>query len=267
MISFKFREFIKDEWVRASLDALFAELRGFLSTSFDSDGNLIVATPTGVVPVGAMMEWGTAVAPALWVVCDGSQVSRVTYKTLFEVIGTTYGVGDGSTTFNVPDFRERMAIGKGGVGAASVLAATGGAFDHTHTGAAHTHSTPAHAHAIALTSASGGSHDHGGATSSAGGHDHAYSGTTSAENTGATPVVLGADIDVALFNHHHTYSGTTDSVANHSHTINNESSHTHGVSGNTDTSGSGTTGSASAGSTGANNPPFLVITKIIYAGV
>ena len=52
--------------------------------------------------------YGAASAPTGWLLCDGSAVSRSTYATLFALIGTTYGAGDGSTTFNVPDMRGRV---------------------------------------------------------------------------------------------------------------------------------------------------------------
>lgn len=59
--------------------------------------------PTGVEPTGAMIPYAGASAPAGYLLCNGSAVSRTTYAALFAVIGTTYGSGDGSTTFNVPN--------------------------------------------------------------------------------------------------------------------------------------------------------------------
>lgn len=74
-------------------------------------------------------------APAGWLVCDGSAISRTTYSKLFEVIGQTYGTGDGNTTFNLPDMRGRTPIGVGTgtyTGAtAHTLGVTGGAQTHT----------------------------------------------------------------------------------------------------------------------------------------
>lgn len=93
------------------------------------------------VGAGSVLMWTTASAPAGYLLCDGSAVSRTTYATLFGVIGVVFGNGNGSTTFNVPDFRSRVPIGAGtGSGlTARTLAATGGAQDavvpsHTHTG-------------------------------------------------------------------------------------------------------------------------------------
>lgn len=83
-------------------------------------------------PAGEITMYGAASAPSGWLLCDGSAVSRTTYAALFAVIGTTYGVGDGSTTFNVPSFTNLFPRGNTpGIG--------GGADTHTHTSAAHSH--------------------------------------------------------------------------------------------------------------------------------
>lgn len=63
------------------------------------------------VPIGAIQAYGGEVAPNNWLICDGSAVSRTTYSKLFAAIGETYGVGDGETTFNLPDLRGNVAIG------------------------------------------------------------------------------------------------------------------------------------------------------------
>lgn len=62
---------------------------------------------------GEVRMWTTATPPSGWLNCDDSGVSRITYATLYAVIGTTFGAGDGSTTFNLPDFRGRGPIGVG----------------------------------------------------------------------------------------------------------------------------------------------------------
>lgn len=84
-------------------------------------------------PAGAIMGYGGTTAPGGYLLCDGSAISRTTYGHLFTAIGTTYGVGDGSTTFNVPDLRQRFPLGKATSGTGSTLGGTGGAIDHTHT--------------------------------------------------------------------------------------------------------------------------------------
>ena len=75
--------------------------------------------------VGAIKPWTKATAPAGYLLCDGSAVSRTTYADLFAVISTTYGVGDGSTTFNVPNLQGKMPQGYDGN--TYNLAGTGGA--------------------------------------------------------------------------------------------------------------------------------------------
>lgn len=72
----------------------------------------IILEPSGdTLPIGSIAQFGGETAPTNWLFCNGQAVSRVTYKELFEVIGTTYGDGDGSTTFNVPDFIGRVPVG------------------------------------------------------------------------------------------------------------------------------------------------------------
>ena len=64
-------------------------------------------------PVGGMIPYGGASAPTGWLLCNGSAVSRTTYYALFQAIGTVWGAGNGSTTFNVPDMRESSPYGAG----------------------------------------------------------------------------------------------------------------------------------------------------------
>lgn len=75
------------------------------------------------VPVGTMVDWAGQPerTPPGWAYCDGKALSRVTYRRLYEAIGTAYGVGDGETTFNVPDFNGKIAKGTPAGTAANVL--------------------------------------------------------------------------------------------------------------------------------------------------
>lgn len=99
-------------------------------------------------PVGCGLDYFGASAPSGWLFRDGTAVSRVTYLDLFNVIGTTYGAGDGSTTFNLPDDRGRFALGKAASGTGNTLGATGGSLDHTHTTPNHTHTIATHVHGL-----------------------------------------------------------------------------------------------------------------------
>ena len=83
------------------------------NNSLMGSGNIdISGSPTGdTLPIGAMIPYGKAEAPANWLVCDGSEVSRTTYAELFAVIGTSYGEGDGSTTFNLPNKKGKVSVG------------------------------------------------------------------------------------------------------------------------------------------------------------
>jgi len=93
---------------------------------------------------GSISMFAGGSAPDDYLLCDGAAVSRTTYADLFAVIGTTYGAGDGSTTFNVPNLKSRFPVGAGqGSGLSNyALAATGGEEAHQLTVAempAHTH--------------------------------------------------------------------------------------------------------------------------------
>ncbi len=83
-------------------------------------------------------------APSGWLLCNGAEVSRTTYADLFAVMGTIFGAGNGSTTFNLPDLRGRSPIGMGqGAGLSNrALGAAGGAERHTLS----TSEMPAHSH-------------------------------------------------------------------------------------------------------------------------
>jgi len=84
-------------------------------------------------PSGMIVLYGAAAAPSGWLLCQGQAVNRTTYANLFTAIATTYGVGDGSTTFNLPDFQDTFPVGKGstftlgdqGDGEAGTLQGTG----------------------------------------------------------------------------------------------------------------------------------------------
>lgn len=97
-------------------------------------------------PAGIVMPFAGTVEPQGYLFCDGSAVSRDTYAALFAVIGTTYGSGDGSTTFNLPDLTGRVVIGVSGTHA---LGTTGGEASHALLSTEmpeHHHEVPQHGH-------------------------------------------------------------------------------------------------------------------------
>lgn len=114
-----------------------------------------------LVPAGAVIPFAGSAAPTGWLFTFGQAVSRTTYAALFAVVGTTYGVGDGSTTFNLPDLRGRVVAGEDDMGGTSanrltglsggvdgdVLGGTGGLETHTLTEA----QIPSHRHLSGIT--------------------------------------------------------------------------------------------------------------------
>ena len=86
---------------------------GQLNTNMDSIDDRL--TPTGAI----IMFAGTTAPNADWLLCDGAAVSRTTFAALFTLVSTSFGIGDGSTTFNVPDLRGRAPIGLDNLGSSS----------------------------------------------------------------------------------------------------------------------------------------------------
>lgn len=90
------------------------------------------------IPAGAISDYAGTTAPTGWLICDGSAVDRTTYAELFSVIGTAFGSGNGSTTFNIPDLRGRVGVGLDNLGGtdagrldvANTLGGSGGAQKH-----------------------------------------------------------------------------------------------------------------------------------------
>lgn len=114
----------------------YEQFDGPISIQFINDAVRVTpkldASEGGEVPTGQITAFGGASAPTGWLLCDGSAVSRTTFAALFAAIGTAFGAGNGTTTFNVPDLRQRFPMGKAAAGTGSTLGGTGGTIDHTH---------------------------------------------------------------------------------------------------------------------------------------
>jgi len=131
---------------------------GTIQTADIADGAITAAkmASSAVTPAGIISPYAGTTAPTGWLVCDGQLASRTIYSALYAAIGDTYGAGDGSTTFNIPDLRGRVIAGQDDMGGTSAnrltgqtggidgdtLGATGGAETHTLT----TSEMPAHRH-------------------------------------------------------------------------------------------------------------------------
>lgn len=129
------------------------------------------------VPPGAIMDFAMITPPEGWLICDGAPVSRTAYATLFAAVGTTWGGGDGSTTFNKPDlrgvFRRGVDLSRGLDPSRTLASQQASAnLQHSHSG----------------TTAVDGVHLHGGTTSAAGNHNH--SGITAANGVHDHPATI-----------------------------------------------------------------------------
>lgn len=171
-----------DNYLRAHA-AFIAQLRDADETFYtQSEVNALIAA-AGPQP-GDMKDWPSSVPPSGWLARNGAAVSRTTYAALFAVIGTTFGAGDGVTTFNLPNSVNRVTVGAGGLYA---VGATGGSKDasviaHTHTGTTvsagtHSHTLPGQYlqnNAAGGGIASGSGVGFGTATDAAGAHSHTF---------------------------------------------------------------------------------------------
>ena len=103
------------------------------------------------LPIGVIMPIATPVVPEKWLLCDGSEVSRETYSDLFNAISEIYGVGDGSTTFNLPNLKGKIPVGYDANDTDfNAVGKTGGEKTHTLT----VNEMPTHSHTITYGSGS-----------------------------------------------------------------------------------------------------------------
>jgi len=177
--------------MRAPLDMGSYPIQNLSPGTNPTDAATVSQASAGTVPVGTLLDYAGNTAPSGYLLCYGQAISRTTYADLFAILSTTWGIGDGSTTFNVPDFRGRVAAGKDDMGGttagrisnipSTTLGGVGGLKDHTLV----TGEMPAHAHGI-----NDPGHTHGYTTVSAiGGIDNGssfgqYAANTSSAQTG-----------------------------------------------------------------------------------
>jgi microcystin-dependent protein len=123
----------------------------------------VVEVFESAVPLGSVTMWAgdSGDVPTGWALCDGSAISRSTYSDLYTLLGNTFGAGNGSTTFNLPDMRDRFVVG---AGSSYSRNAKGGAssnnLSHTHSISSHTHSIAQHSHTVSSHRHSINSHSH-----------------------------------------------------------------------------------------------------------
>jgi len=110
----------------------FVRLSTFANISTGLANLITTVASLATVPTGVIQMWPNVAAPAGWILCNGSNVSRTTYADLFAVIGTTFGAGDGSTTFTLPDLRGKFIVGYNSADADyNAIGKTGGEKKHT----------------------------------------------------------------------------------------------------------------------------------------
>jgi len=207
-----------------------------LNLNFDAIDTLL----RQVCPPGTVLPFAGANAPAGFLLCDGSAVSRTEYAELFAVIGTTWGAGNGSTTFNLPDLRGvflRGVDGGRGFDPGRVLGSLqqDDLKSHTHTGT--TAQAGSHTHSASTGSAGAHTHSFSGTTSSAGAHTHGIPGQILYGNGSGVPGPDGVSGNWFKQNsttssagaHTHSFSGTTSSAGAHTHsvTVGSAGNHTH----------------------------------------
>jgi microcystin-dependent protein len=233
--------------------------------------------PAAIVPSGTVLDYAGPTAPSGWTECDGSAISRTTFSSLFTAIGTTWGIGDGSTTFNVPDLRRRTCVGRGGSATGTLgntIGSTGGEENHvlsvgelaahnhgvTDPGHTHTVSDPGHNHSQNSHSHSDSGHGHG---ISDPGHSHTFPfNQDSGDGTNRTRGCAGGVQSNFGTNGATTGISVSTGTANITGTTATNNSNTTGISNNSNTTGISTSNNGS--NTGHNTiQPSAVMIKII----
>ena len=201
------------------------------------------ADPSMLIPTGMVVPFFGTTIPAGYLVANGSAVSRTLYANLFAVIGTMYGSGDGSTTFNLPDLTNRFV--RYGTTAQVGTKVAESLKSHTHgvTQSAHTHGLTDSGHTHTASTSSAGSHAH--TMQSAGVHTHRYL----TREGGETQSVTQAETESGWG----SFNGRMTDSGSHTHIINSNGAHTHPVTVNSAKTGislNGATANITINSTG-----------------
>ncbi len=108
----------------------------YFRNQINTSPNLTINSVPIAPPIGSIAAYTLAISPPGWLICDGAEVSRVTYASLFAVIGTTFGTGDNTTTFNIPNYQGAFLRGTG----------TNGSYSGPALNTSQTHATQTHTH-------------------------------------------------------------------------------------------------------------------------
>lgn len=204
-------------------------------------------------PVGMISIHAGADAPAGWLLCQGQAVSRTTYSQLFGVVSTTYGSGDGSTTFNLPNLKGRVVVGIDSAQTQfDARGETGGDMTHQHAASNSGNTAIGHDHTIPALSGNAvlaGAHNHN--VNSAHSHDiahnhadnfnpatftnhtHGIGNIATSANNAIIKVAAGSSSNNVSQPHNHTMSGNTGGSGEHDHNFNGSVTANSGNSGNT----------------------------------
>jgi microcystin-dependent protein len=183
----------RDVWgdlTNGNWDTLDTQLKAVADSSSGMSAqltSLINSIRAYIEPIGSIKPWPSPAAPSGWLPCDGWEISRTDYAGLFAVLGTMWGAGNGSTTFNIPNFLSSVPVHRDNVN----FGVTGryGEINHT------------------LTTAEMPVHNHPGVTDAQGEHTHVYNGLNAGGiNFTGGPISIGGNAN-------------TGSAGNHAHNV------------------------------------------------
>lgn len=219
-----------------------------------------------IIPIGTVLPNASSIVPEKWLLCDGSEVSRETYSDLFNAIGEIYGVGDGSTTFNLPDMRYRVPIGE--------VSDVGTLHSQSNANVTYLRIIPS---ARLFDYAVGDTIEYNGETRTITAisrsktyHQFTINSAFGVVLTTGTEVIFKKKIGSTGGSSTHTL--TVDEIPAHSHTYNSTPSNWVNVGDAFETHRNYSLSTATTGSTGGGQPhnimqPYIVMNYIIYAGV